>query len=315
MQWKVGETINSVVAPENATNVTYAWSTSDSADGEFTTIEGQTGASLAVTADMVGKFIKLNVTGDEESKAEAATTEAVSIKVEEMTAAQTGAKTIEVLLPEAPAGDETYTVIRNNTEQTIASTAVDGNKVTLTLDTAIKAVEYTVSSSNEALSDAVFTGEEAKLVEIKIGENLIANGQDASKNYIYKAAYETLDQRGGEYNVASFDSAVCSAGTVTPSKGILTVERKAVLHSEAKNISAPIPSDHITHFGVTGAPRRRLVKKLSSLTGNKISYLGFPSCAFTVGKLVITRDGTVEGVLSGKVLKGLEKAGFSPVNP
>ena len=31
-----------------------------------------------------------------------------------------------------------------------------------------------------------------------------------------------------------------------------------------------------------------------------------------VGKLVVTNDGTVEGVLSQQVLKGLEKAGFRP---
>ena len=66
-----------------------------------------------------------------------------------------------------------------------------------------------------------------KLTEINIGEYLIANGQDASNNYIYKAAYETLDQWGGEYTVSSFDSAVCSAGTVTYSKGVMTVNAGA----------------------------------------------------------------------------------------
>ena len=77
--------------------------------------------------------------------------------------------------------------------------------------------------------------------------------------------------------------------------------------------AAPLPSEHITHFGVTGVPRRRLVQKLSSLTGNKVIYLGFPSFAFMVGKLVVTKDGTVEGQLSKKVLQGLEKAGFRAV--
>ena len=76
--------------------------------------------------------------------------------------------------------------------------------------------------------------------------------------------------------------------------------------------AAQIPADHITHFRVTGTPRRRLVQKLSSLTGHKITYLGFPTFAFMDGKLVITNDGTVGELLSQQVLKGLEKAGFKP---
>lgn len=93
----------------------------------------------------------------------------------------------------------------------------------------------------------------------------------------------------------------------------ICVERKTVKQSVVYKSAAPLPSEHITHFGVTGVPRRRLVQKLSSLTGNKVIYLGFPSFAFMVGKLVVTKDGTVEGQLSKKVMQGLEKAGFRAI--
>lgn len=92
----------------------------------------------------------------------------------------------------------------------------------------------------------------------------------------------------------------------------ISVERQSVSYSAVNKKTTPIPADHITRFRVTGAPRKRLVQKLSSLTGHKITYLGFPSFAFMIGKLVITNDGTVEGFLSQHVLKGLEKAGFKP---
>ena len=64
---------------------------------------------------------------------------------------------------------------------------------------------------------------------------------------------------------------------------------------------------------MTGEPRKRLVRRLSSLTGKKSRYLGYPSCAYEVGDLRVLLDGTVEGRLSKKVLSGLERSGFVPV--
>ncbi|MBQ7261010.1 MAG: recombinase family protein [Lachnospiraceae bacterium] len=94
----------------------------------------------------------------------------------------------------------------------------------------------------------------------------------------------------------------------------ISVERHAVKCAPVEsNPQIQAIAEHTTHFGVTGNPRRRLVKRLSELTGEKVSYLGFPSLAFTVGKLRITKDGTVEGKLSKSVLKGLARSGFEPI--
>ena len=68
--------------------------------------------------------------------------------------------------------------------------------------------------------------------------------------------------------------------------------------------------DTITEFHVTGKPRQRLVQRISALTGDKATYLGFPSCGYKIGDLIVTREGAVEGELSKRVLKGLEKSGF-----
>ena len=75
-------------------------------------------------------------------------------------------------------------------------------------------------------------------------------------------------------------------------------------------ISTEKETQEKTCFNVCGESRKRLVNRLSNLTGVKATYLGYPSMAFAVGDLIVERDGTVEGKLSKRVLKALERSGF-----
>ena len=69
---------------------------------------------------------------------------------------------------------------------------------------------------------------------------------------------------------------------------------------------------NVTHFGVTGEPRKRLVQRIAALSGETANYLGFPSCAYQVGKYKVNKDGSVEGRLSKAMLRGLKRSGFEP---
>ena len=62
---KVGDTLTATVAPENATNVGFAWA----ADG--TPILGATTNTYTVGEADLGKIISVTVTGDDESTATA----------------------------------------------------------------------------------------------------------------------------------------------------------------------------------------------------------------------------------------------------
>ncbi|WP_369282204.1 pectate lyase-like adhesive domain-containing protein, partial [Oscillibacter sp. GMB15532] len=59
---KVGETLTATVAPEEAT-ATYQWQKADPADGKYTAITGATDSTYALSADDLGKFIKVVATG------------------------------------------------------------------------------------------------------------------------------------------------------------------------------------------------------------------------------------------------------------
>ena len=63
-------------------------------------------------------------------------------------------------------------------------------------------------------------------------------------------------------------------------------------------------------YNVTGSKRKKLVQKLSALTGYKTEYMGLPSMAFKVGNYVIGKTGTVEGDLPEDVIKALARSGF-----
>ena len=63
-------------------------------------------------------------------------------------------------------------------------------------------------------------------------------------------------------------------------------------------------------YNVTGAQRKRLVKKLSALTGIKPVYQGLPSMAFKVGNYIVTKTGTIEGDVPNDIIKALARSGF-----
>ena len=63
-------------------------------------------------------------------------------------------------------------------------------------------------------------------------------------------------------------------------------------------------------YNVTGDKRKRLVKKLSALTGYRAEYQGMPSMAFKVGDYVVSKNGTVEGDLPEDIIKALARSGF-----
>ncbi|WP_342600206.1 endonuclease [Psychrobacillus sp. FSL H8-0483] len=63
---KVGETLTAS-ANEGATNVKYQWQVADTAEGTYTNIDGATNATLVLAAEQESKFIKVTISGDEES--------------------------------------------------------------------------------------------------------------------------------------------------------------------------------------------------------------------------------------------------------
>ena len=63
-------------------------------------------------------------------------------------------------------------------------------------------------------------------------------------------------------------------------------------------------------YNVTGSQRKRLVQKLSILTGSKAEYMGLPSMAFKVGDYMVTRNGTIEGKVPDDIIKALARSGF-----
>jgi hypothetical protein len=141
-----------------------------------------------------------------------------------LTAKQTGAKEITLTLSKEEAG-ATYTVTKGTVAQSVASTKVDGTTVVLTMDSAIKKADYTVTSSTGAKGP--FTGEEAALKEIKIASELIPT----ITPHMYSVKVDTLDQFGGAFKVSSMDSKVTSAtnsdgtpGTVSEvTNGVVTI--------------------------------------------------------------------------------------------
>jgi|GEM_PF-6426720 len=149
----------------------------------------------------------------------------------EMVATQTGSKEITVVSETEFTGAEEFTVMKGAVEQSVAAVDFDDDMctVTLSMDGNISEAEYTVICSDLEYEPASFTGEVGKLSYIFIGENLISMGQQPVGNSgatinVYAVGYKTMDQWFNDYNVTSFDSSVCSAGTVLSVKdGMMTV--------------------------------------------------------------------------------------------
>ena len=70
---KIGDKLTATINPANATDVTYAWYSGDSARAITRYIEGATGSSLTITTGMAGKYIRVVALG-KKGRAEAATT-------------------------------------------------------------------------------------------------------------------------------------------------------------------------------------------------------------------------------------------------
>ena len=68
-------------------------------------------------------------------------------------------------------------------------------------------------------------------------------------------------------------------------------------------------------FNVSGNNRKRLVKCLEKLTGQRAVYCGMPTMAFKVGEYTVSKSGEVTGgELSEEWLDALSRSGFHPVS-
>ena len=50
----------------------------------------------------------------------------------------------------------------------------------------------------------------------------------------------------------------------------------------------------ILHFNVTGENRKKMIRAVEEVTGQKAKYLGVPSCAYRIGKYTVGKNGELE---------------------
>ena len=68
-------------------------------------------------------------------------------------------------------------------------------------------------------------------------------------------------------------------------------------------------------YGVSGNDRKRLVKVLEKIIGERAIYCGMPTMAFQVGAYTISKSGEITGgELSEEIKDGLSRAGFEPLS-
>ena len=65
------------------------------------------------------------------------------------------------------------------------------------------------------------------------------------------------------------------------------------------------------NFNVTGNERKRLVKKLEALIGERAVYQGMPSMGFKIGEYEVSKTGEVTPNLSDDIVNALARAGFT----
>ena len=63
-------------------------------------------------------------------------------------------------------------------------------------------------------------------------------------------------------------------------------------------------------YNATGNERKKLVKKLEALTGERARYQGMPTAAYVVGPYTVDRNGAVSPDPEEEIRSGLERAGF-----
>lgn len=67
------------------------------------------------------------------------------------------------------------------------------------------------------------------------------------------------------------------------------------------------------HYNVTGNERKALVKIIADITSTKAKYMGMPTAAYEIGKITVTKDGTLisdDGDITD-ILAALADAGFT----
>jgi uncharacterized FlaG/YvyC family protein len=234
---KVGDTIKATVEPANASKVTYAWYMGDAADATATVIEGATTSTITVTDAMVGKFIKVQVTGVNESTANATTTAAVQAgEAAELTitAEQTGAAKFTIKSNKPVASTDKITVTRGSSERTFtAAYSDDGLTTVLTMDAAIGAAEYTIkvapADTKKAAAEAKVNGVAATLDSIDfVGTNLILTdstyaaasvkifGYNNFKEEVKLASLTPYTSKGSAEYKPSTNSIVITTGATAP---------------------------------------------------------------------------------------------------
>ena len=68
-------------------------------------------------------------------------------------------------------------------------------------------------------------------------------------------------------------------------------------------------------YNVTGADRKKLVKALERITGERAVYQGMPSMSYKVGEYIISKTGEISGAeLSDEYRTALANAGFIPID-
>ena len=65
------------------------------------------------------------------------------------------------------------------------------------------------------------------------------------------------------------------------------------------------------NFNVTGAERKKLVKKLEAIVGERAVYQGMPSMAFKVGEYEVSKTGEVTPTPADDIVSALASAGFT----
>ena len=203
---KVGDTETAIVDPADATNVVYEWFMGDSAAQVETAIEGADADSLKITEALVGKFIKVNVTGENGSSASATTEAPVAAaatdKIAIASAKQIGASKIEVTFNKPISTSEwDIAVSRGSTAQTITTVLDESAMVaTITLGTAISTADYTVKVTNKKdateTASSTVKGEMAALQSIGfLGDQLILMDSTLKKAKATLVGYNQFDEK------------------------------------------------------------------------------------------------------------------------
>jgi len=155
---RIGDTLTATIHPSNATGVTYAWYSGDTADAIVTEIKNETGPTLLVSKDMAGKYIKVVATGAD-GIAEAAATTPVLIPVESVSlnyaAPETG-DTLTAAINPADADNVTYAWYSGNSKTDITTIIEGATQPSLYVTTGMagKYIKVVVTGAADSKADA-----------------------------------------------------------------------------------------------------------------------------------------------------------------